>query len=233
MLRRWFFLSSCVFFWVMPGLALADHSKGYIRTSQKKIPVLSLPDNNSAVGSLDLVVDNRFGTSTYEFRLTGQSDKVDIHKDLAGTGYKMEESFYPCFYEVKSNFVKILEHSGKTYWMHISSVDLLVTPLTELMQYNGYQVSGYDNYRLRNGPGSSNDIVVKLNEKTHIVEKWTGKTNGSWAEVVVVELAEQDAAAVKGCESIKNDKVITRYTGWIKAVEDNGKPGGIRFVTSC
>lgn len=149
------------------------------------------------------------------------------------TGYDFE-LIYVNYYAVKEGFIKILAKDHESYWVDYRDIEEHFRPIRfieDIAERNGWQVFGYENYRLRKAPGLHGEIIVKLSERKHVIKKFS-RIEGNWAEALIYEIK----APLDECYS---DEDLTAamtgktYTGWIRVVDENGQVSDINFYSSC
>lgn len=149
------------------------------------------------------------------------------------TGYDFE-LIYLNYYAIKAGFVQILAKDHENYWVAYKDIAEHFRPIRfieDIITRNGWQLFGYNNYRLRKAPNLEGEIILKLDERKHVIKKFT-QIEGNWAEALVYETK----IPMDGCysdEDLENSWTGVSYTGWIRVVDENGQVSDINFYSSC
>lgn len=149
------------------------------------------------------------------------------------TGYD-SELIYLNYYTIKNGFVQILAKDHNSYWLDYRDIEEYFKPIRfieDITARNGWQVFGYENYRLREAPHLNGKIIVKLSESKHVIKKFS-RIEGNWAEALIYEINKP----LDDCysdEDLNNAMTGKTYTGWIRVVDEYGQVSDINFYSSC
>ena len=237
---------ACVFFIIPRFSVLPSHAQpalGFVKPNVSEyqdiqsFPLYSEPGGEQA-GAVQLIFHKATGSQYMQAVLLekGDSLRLDINADMFHIN---RETSMMKFYSRQQDaagqegYARVLMHStDKPLWLKLKQFKS-VNWMDQLMQFSGYLVYGYENYRLRANPSTNAPILVKLSEKRHSIKSFTGRTSGSWAEIVVIEGTLQDGNELKECYNLNNIIVKREYTGWLKIVDDQGQYKDIKYSHSC
>ncbi len=222
-------------------LARAEHPQGYLvivanpEADNTEMPFFDKP-NGEKVGSA--IISISLGTCLDGYTLNNKRIKLQKF-DAWWTG----KCPTPTYYDIEGSYVQILANSiYGGLWIDMNYTSLLsernsvifgpVKWMDSLIQESLWKIRGYDNYRLRTKPGRDGKVLMKLRENRHIIKNFTGNVSNNWAEVIIYEVPEPP----DGCYSLQElEKVWTKkqWTGWIKVLDDYGKPTDIKWGGIC
>lgn len=169
--------------------------------------------------------------SELAFQTEGSDPKPVKSKEFREVGYEQSGMVW---YAKEKGFIQIgLNSSSKGYWLKI-----------EELEYYGFKVTSYldfmvekkptlfpgamgINLNFRSAATTRSKVYATLNSDKFFVTP-TGKTEGNWAEVEVVEYTNSY------CEvSEVDENVVNRWTGWIKILDDKGHPNIWFYTRGC
>lgn len=223
----------------VPTIAVAQQPMGLLfPTLNSDSTGLDFPFYDAPSGNVVGFV--RVDTSAYDmgylsplFYSIEQNDTLALETAYWDLRSRRYEERFLAFYGRSGDFVNILARTQPGgYWMRVDGLE--VTPLIDqIIQYSGYLVHGYNAYRLRDTPSIEGRILIKLDEKRHGVQRFTGKTSNGWAEAVVVEIDRSNGEVLEDCYNLSDFEVVETWTGWIKVVDDAGRKVDIDHSISC
>lgn len=166
------------------------------------------------------------GADGLQMSCNAQVIEVDS-KDLREYTYGLSGLIY---FEEKQGYLRMFNHSySGGVWVRRSELTQhdwkSLTWMDFLMAGNTlFPESLNINMNLRAKPEAASQLLVKLSDDRFFITP-TGKSQGLWAEVKVVQYEEPYCSG--------NDKVIGNWTGWVKLLDDKGHPNLWYYTRGC
>lgn len=169
---------------------------------------------------------------------TSKGSKKISEADFAELSY---EGKYLIYYEIRNGFIKILKRTdsanpGKDPYDQKNGFYLKISDLNqtefkprgwmEILQDQTLLFNAVkEGLNLRKGPNAETEKIMKMTGENFTIVP-SGKTKGQWMSVKVQKrkgnFCEDDSGAI-----------LKEYQGWIKAVDDSGKPNVWFFSRGC
>lgn len=148
------------------------------------------------------------------------------------------------YYEKSKGHVRILDKSvPEGFWIpleHSMPEDPQVKLtfgtrnfLENLDRIPSFYLSNYDGHSLMDRPSPNANVLVTLDSQQHALAKFTGEINGPWAKAIFYQISQYPSD--EGCYTrghLEPYKLATQQ-GWLKLLDDDGKPGEIEWEGLC
>lgn len=204
-----------------------------------------IPETKVTLVAYDAPQGKRVGTLYMEYSSSTETTSVEFvpfgdEEEGASIEAGWNEFYfnwygYLTYYTNKEGFLNVLNKTiAGGIWVKGQGYEEVFEPISFLeftCLHESFQVSGYTGQYLCNrARGYEVNQLVKLDEEIHRFSHFTGRTSGSWAEVVIHEINPSDM--IENCYP-KEDliKISHReWRGWIKVVNGNGSLGKIKII---
>jgi len=219
------------------GLILPDKNKDekncciYVPKNGFKI----YDDKGKLIGTLTRnVKQNKGDQSAYRIYFVSTSSKkeelieIDNFKEI---GYEVWALTYN---QINGDFVK-LDILEKNYWINISETQNAGFKLTNWQKFfsdmTGILLGFYPNepgLNLRNEPDANSKLIRTLKGDVCQISL-TKENKGLWSKVKVIVTKENPC----GTDLTEEENIIEEIEGWIKIVDDEGKPNLWYYSRGC
>lgn len=148
------------------------------------------------------------------------------------------------YYEESQGYARILEKSvPEGFWIPLEysmpenpRMRLAFTKrdfLNNLQHVLSYSLSNYHGHSLMDRPAETATQLVTLDSRQHAFARFTGATNGQWAEAIFLHISQYPPDEQCFTADQLQPYALTTYRGWLKLLGEDGSPGEVTWQDLC